>query len=253
MQRKYKFLISNDDGFGASGVTALQEALKNDFIIWYALPDRDRSGASQSLTLHRPIKVIRHDTHGIVAEGTPADCVRLGVSGLCDFTPDFVLSGINAGANMGTDVLYSGTVAAAMEGVAAGVPALAFSLDGARNFNSAAVWANRIIKSVIGKIFPKDTLLNINVPDLPLSEIKGCILTKLGRRDFVKNLERTSDPRNKERYWIGLPGDPITLEADTDFLAVADGYVSITPLSFGRFSNDISPDIMNLCADLLGE
>lgn len=251
MNKKYRYIISNDDGYGAPGVVALQEVLLNDAIVWYSLPDRDRSGASQSLTLHRPIKVVRHDAKGIVVEGTPADCVRLGVSGLCDFEPDYVLSGINSGANMGTDVLYSGTVAAAMEAVAAGVPAIAFSLDGTRYFNSAAAWVSKILACLAGKDFPQDLLLNVNVPDMPISAIKGCRITRLGRRDFVKNLERTADPRNKERYWIGLPGDPSTLEDGTDFKAVADGYVSITPLTFGRFSSPCSSDTMGLLSDLL--
>lgn len=236
MSIKQNILVSNDDGYGAPGVLALMEAISAQHKFWYTLPDRDRSGASQSLTLHRPIKVIRIDSNGIVVEGTPADCVRLAISGLCEFEPDIVVAGINSGANLGTDVLYSGTVAAAMEAVCAGLPGVAFSLNGTRNFNTAAVWALKIINILTSNSLPNDVLFNINIPDVPLSGINGCKLTKLGQRDFVKNLEKTSDPRNKERYWIGLPGEPVSLKSGTDFKAVEDGYVSITPMRVGRDS-----------------
>ncbi len=251
MNKKTKILISNDDGFGAPGVLALTDILQQDYNCWYSLPDRDRSGASQSLTLHRPIKVTRKNNDGIVVEGTPADCVRLGLSGLCEFEPDFVLSGINSGANLGTDVLYSGTVAAAMEGVCAGVPAFAFSLDGTKYFNSAASWVRKIMLSIKDKNIPADIVFNINIPNLPLAAIKGCKLTRLGRRDFVKNLQKTDDPRSKERYWIGLPGEPIDLEEGTDFKAISDGFVSITPLAVGRYINVVSPELERTFSEIL--
>ena len=231
-----KILISNDDGYGAPGVEALKStlALSND--VWYSLPDRDRSGASQSLTLHRPIKVIRKDDTGIVVEGTPADCVRLSLSGLCPFEPDLVVSGINSGANLGTDVLYSGTVAAAMEGVLAGVPAIAFSLTGSRFFDTAAYWSNKIVEHFAFNNLPNDYLLNVNIPDIPRSEVKGFKFTEVGRRDFSKILYKTADPRSKERYWIGLPGDPVSVSANSDFKAISEGYVSITGISPERFA-----------------
>lgn len=232
-----KILISNDDGYGAPGVVTLFETLRQDYFCWSALPDRDRSGASQSLTLHRPIKITRVDD-GIVVEGTPADCVKLSLSGLCDFTPDYVVSGINSGANLGTDVLYSGTVAAAMEGLCAGIPALAFSLTGTRYFDTAAYWVGKIMEIIIDFEFPEEVLLNVNIPDIPLNSVKGCKLTRLGRRDFSKNLQKTSDPRSKERYWIGLPGEPSDIIEGTDFYAIANSYVSISVLTVGRYSEN---------------
>ena len=232
---KLKVLISNDDGYGAPGVLALKEVLADSYDYWYALPDRDRSGASQSLTLHRPIKVIRKEENGIIVEGTPADCVRLSLSGLCDFEPDFILSGINAGANLGTDVLYSGTVAAAMEGLCSGIPAIAFSLTGSRFFDTAAFCSLKVLDYLAGIELPKEVLFNVNIPDIPLSSVKGMKVTCLGRRDFSTSLLKTSDPRSKERYWIGLPGEPLNTGSDTDFQAIADGYVSISCLGIGRY------------------
>lgn len=246
-----KILVGNDDGFGAPGVVALTEVLLESNQVWYALPDRDRSGSGQSLTLHRPIKVNRINDGGIVVEGTPADCIRLSLSGLCEFRPDLVVSGINSGANLGTDVLYSGTVAAAMEAVCAGVPSIAFSLNGTRYFDTAAWWVNEIIENLVLEEFPPETLLNINIPDLSLKKVLGCKLSRLGRRDFSTDMQKTLDPRGKERYWIGLPGGAVDNDPETDFSVVSEGYVSITPVVFGRLNDSSFDSVQGLLQKVL--
>ncbi len=237
MAKKSVILISNDDGYGAPGVVALTDVLSEFHTCHTVVPDRDRSGSGQSLTLHRPIKVRRLADPCIIVEGTPADCVNLGLSGLLEDTPTMVVSGINAGANLGTDVLYSGTVAAAMEGVCAGLPAMAFSLAGNRHFDTAAHWAEKIVRHILEADRIPDVLFNINIPDVPRHQIKGLQVTTLGRRMPANNLLHTADPRGQERYWIGLPGKPSNVTAGSDFHAIEHGHVSVTPVTLDRLAH----------------
>lgn len=249
MADSQSLLISNDDGFGAPGVVALSDVLSSQYLCHMVVPDRDRSGSGQSLTLHRPIKIRRLPAQQFIVEGTPADCVNLGLSGLLDTAPVMVVSGINAGANLGTDVLYSGTVAAAMEGVCAGLPALAISLAGNRHFDTAAFWAEKIVAHVLTMVVMPDILLNVNIPDVPRDQIKGLQITTLGRRKHSNTLCHTADPRGQERYWIGLPGKPTDVTEGTDFYAIEHGFVSVTPVTLDRVAHG-AIDQLKACFDV---
>ncbi|WP_293264411.1 5'/3'-nucleotidase SurE [Neptunomonas sp.] len=226
-------LISNDDGVFAPGLVALASALSEVAEVQVVAPDRNRSGASNALTLTRPVDAHRHENNGFVSlNGTPTDCVHMGVSGLFGPKPDIVVSGINAGANLGDDVIYSGTVAAAMEGRALGLPPIAISLTShdPQYFSTAAEIAKNIVQKIDKLSLPARTVLNINVPDLPLSEIKGIHITRLGHRAAAGKPEAVADPRGKIRYWVAGAGDAIDKEPGTDFYAIEHGFVSITPL-----------------------
>jgi 5'-nucleotidase len=227
-----KILVSNDDGVFAPGIRALVNELSSIAEIEVIAPDRNRSGSSNSLTLSNPIRVKKLDNGYFAVEGTPTDCVHLGLTGFLDPAPEIVVSGINEGANLGDDVLYSGTVAAAMEGRHLGFPAIAISLVGEnlQYYDTAASIAKLLVNKLSNHTFPSKTIFNVNVPDLPLNEIRGLLVTRLGSRHGSEPLIRGVDPRGKEMFWIGPPG----LEADagegTDFHAVKNRYVSITPL-----------------------
>jgi 5'-nucleotidase len=227
-----RFLLSNDDGYLAKGLATLAAALRPMGELDVYAPERNRSGASNSLTLDRPVRVRQGENGFHYVDGTPTDCVHLALTGLLDQKPDIVISGINHGANLGDDVLYSGTVAAAMEGRFLGVPAIAISLNGheGRHFDSAAQIVVRVVERLVREPLPADTILNINVPDLPIQEIAGIEATRLGHRHQAEAMVRASDPRGFPVYWIGAPG----LEADagpgTDFDAMRRHCVSITPL-----------------------
>ena len=230
-----QILISNDDGVYAPGIAALHQALQNSgHDLCVVAPDRNRSGASHSLTLDRPLEAHTHHNGFISINGTPTDCVHLGVSGLfsADEVPDIVVSGINAGANLGDDVIYSGTVAAAMEGRNCRYPAIAVSLASSHPENYAT--AGAIVSSFISKIsqlsLPPRTVLNINVPDLPLAQIQGIHITRLGHRVAGDAPIKVLDPRGRERYWIAGVGAAEDKEPGTDFFAVEHGFVSVTPL-----------------------
>lgn len=228
-------LISNDDGLDSPGIRLLSDRIADcvDRVTIVA-PDRDRSGSSNSLTLDQPIRV--KDTGDGVYKvfGTPTDCVHLAITGLLDDEPDMVISGINSGANLGDDVLYSGTVAAAMEGRFLGLPAMAVSLamDGgdARNFESAAHAACLLMQRLIRKPLPADTILNINVPNLPWDSIKGFESTRLGHRHRAEDVIPILDPRGRSFFWVGAPGGEQDSGPGTDFDAVRRGYVSVTPI-----------------------
>jgi 5'-nucleotidase len=227
-----RFLLSNDDGYLAPGLSALARALQPLGELDVVAPERNRSGASNSLTLHRPLRVRQADNGFYNVDGTPTDCVHLAITGLMEHKPDMVIAGINHGANLGDDVLYSGTVAAAMEGRFLGVPAIAVSLTNhaGKHFDTAARIVVRLIERLGNEPLPADTILNVNVPDLPLEQLAGVEATRLGHRHQAEAMIRASDPHGNPVYWIGAPG----LEADagpgTDFDAVRRQCVSITPL-----------------------
>ncbi len=228
-----RILISNDDGYQAPGIRCLAEALAAIAKITVVAPDRDRSGASNSLTLSNPIRAYNHDDGYISVDGTPTDCVHLAITGLLEDEPDMVISGINAGANLGDDVLYSGTVAAAMEGRFLGLPAMAVSLvsgEQPRYFETAARVVVRLLERLGSDPLPADTILNINVPDLPWDEIHGFAATRLGHRHKSEPVVRMQDPRGQPIYWVGPAGSEQDAGPGTDFHAVRHGFVSVTPI-----------------------
>ncbi len=230
-------LLSNDDGVHAPGLEALRQVLIQDHELVIIAPDRDKSGVSNCLTLDRPLQVMQLDTHRYAVDGTPTDCIHLGTSGIFLKEPMRVVSGINFGANLGDDVLYSGTVAAAMEGRFLPKPALALSLVvtdyselNLGRFQAAATIARRVLQIVDQLPLPPRTVLNVNIPDLPLEQIKGLRLTTLGQRLRGENPISTRNPRGKTLYWIGRAGGPVERLPGSDFHAVEHGFVSITPL-----------------------
>lgn len=235
-----RILIANDDGYMSPGIRALYAAMQTLGVATIAAPDRNRSGASNSLTLSHPIHVRKHEPNIYAIEGTPTDCVNIALSGLLDEDQDMVVSGINDGPNMGDDVLYSGTVAAAMEGRHLGHPALAVSMasHGPENYDSAARVMTKIVTHLKEVPLPADTILNINVPDLPYDQIKGLRATRLGTRHPSKGSIAQVSPRGETVYWIGAAGDIADDGPGTDFGAVQDGYVSVTPLTIDLTRRD---------------
>ena len=230
-----KILISNDDGYRAEGLRALTEALEPLAEVTVVAPDRNRSGASNSLTLDVPLRVFPFgERKYLVANGTPTDCVHLAISGLFDFEHDMVVSGINDGANLGDDVLYSGTVAAAIEGRFLGLPAIAVSLviqpNSGRCFATAARVAAELVMRVQRTPLHHATIFNVNVPDVPYEELRGVQATRLGNRHRSERIVRSEDPRGRPVYWVGPAGVGHDAGPGTDFHAVANNYVSVTPL-----------------------
>ncbi len=226
-----RILLSNDDGVHAPGIQTLANALRDFAEVQVVAPDRNRSGASNSLTLESSLRTFDYPNGDIAVQmGTPTDCVYLGVNALMRPRPDVVVSGINAGANLGDDVIYSGTVAAAMEGRHLGYPALAVSLDGHEHYETAAAVTCAVLRALSREPLRTGRILNINVPDLPLSEIKGWRVTRCGSRHPADQVIAQKDPRGNTIYWIGPPGEKYDVGPDTDFAAVEQGYVSITPL-----------------------
>ena len=225
-------LISNDDGYQAPGIAALATALAEIATIHVVAPDRDRSGASNSLTLDNPIRAKQGDNGFICVDGTPTDCVHLAITGLLDVEPDMVVAGINAGANLGDDVLYSGTVAAAMEGRFLGFPAIAVSLatEGTAHYETAARVTVELVKRVRSGALPADTILNVNVPDVPWKKLQGMQATRLGHRHKSEPVIKEFDPRGRPVYWVGPAGTEQDAGPGTDFHAVRSDFVSITPL-----------------------
>lgn len=227
-----KILVSNDDGVHAPGLAHLAEALSSLGTVTVVAPDRNRSGVSNSLTLENPLRVITTSNGFFSVNGTPTDCVHVAVTGLLKEQPDIIVSGINEGSNLSDDVLYSGTVAAATEGRFLGLPSVAISLVGPRceHYDTAAQVAKRLVQQLQLTPLTSDTILNVNVPDLPLSEIRGIQVTRLGTRHIAEPTIKALDPRNRKIYWIGPPGPEQDAGPGTDFYAVNSGYVSITPL-----------------------
>jgi 5'-nucleotidase len=245
-------LISNDDGYRAPGLAALARALEPLGRCTVVAPDRNRSGASSSLTLDRPLHVHRQDNGFIAVEGTPTDCVHLAINGMLDGVPDMVVSGVNTGANMGDDTIYSGTVAAAMEGRFLGLPALAVSLVGDRHYDTAARVAREVVERLGTETLPRDTILNVNVPDRPYDELAGWRGTRLGNRHRSEPVIVDHDPRGRTCYWIGPPGPEQDAGSGTDFHAIATGCVSVTPLACDLTRFDTLPllgEWMAVCSE----
>ena len=227
-----KILVSNDDGYLARGINVLAEALAEVAEVVVVAPDRNHSGASNSLTLHSPLRIHEVAENRYFVNGTPSDCVHLALSGLLAEDPDIVVSGINHGANLGDDVIYSGTVAAAMEGRYLGLPAIAVSLVGQRpqHFETAARIAVDLVCRLESDALPTDVLLNVNVPDRPFDELTGVAATRLGFRHRSEPLIRTTDPQGKEIFWIGPAGPGQDAGPGTDFHAIERGAVAVSPL-----------------------
>lgn len=225
-------LVSNDDGIRAAGIRALEAALAPLGELWVIAPDREQSAASHSLSLYRPLRVEKIDDRHFSVDGTPTDAVNLAINGIMPRKPDLVVSGINHGGNLGDDVTYSGTVSAAMEGTLLGVPSIAVSLvtHDAPDFSAAAAFSARMARAVSERGIPPDTLININVPALPASELRGYRITRQGKRRYGDAIVEHFDPRGRKYYWIGGEDLGFVPAEGTDCTAVADGFISVTPL-----------------------
>ncbi|MBL7481070.1 5'/3'-nucleotidase SurE [Legionella bononiensis] len=243
-----RILVSNDDGVSATGIRVLATELARTAEVEVVAPDRNRSGASNSLTLRDPLRIKKLDNGYYSVEGTPTDCVHLALTGFLEPVVDMVVSGINEGANLGDDILYSGTVAAAMEGRYLGLPAIAISMVGDSNlhYQTAAVIARQLVMKLSVNSLPSQTILNVNVPNLPLDQIKGLQVTRLGTRHGAEPIVKDYDPRGRPIFWVGPPG----LEADagpgTDFHAINSGFVSITPLHLDMTNYKLFDQLSNL-------
>ena len=250
-----RLLLSNDDGYQAPGLAELYQALAGQEDVSVVAPERDRSGASNSLTLARPLRCTRAPNGFYFVDGTPTDCVHLAITGLLEQEPDMVLSGINRGANLGDDVLYSGTVAAAMEGRFLGLPALAISLVGphGKNFNTAAKVAMTLLDRIPRHALPADTILNINVPDLPFEQLEGFEATRLGHRHKAEPVVKDNDPLGLPIYWVGPPGAEDDAGPGTDFHAIRNRKVSITPLQVDLTRYKAVDAVAGLVQDCFGE
>jgi 5'-nucleotidase len=229
-----KILISNDDGYRSEGIRTLRGSLATVADVTVVAPDRNRSGASNSLTLDVPLRVFESEPGVYFVAGTPTDCVHLAISGLFDYEHDMVVSGINDGPNLGDDVLYSGTVAAAIEGRFLGLPTIAVSLcmetGSGRHFAAAAEVARLLVSQLLRKPLGEARILNVNVPDLPLGQLRGFRSTRLGFRHRSKPMIEARDPRGLPVYWIGPAGAQQDAGPGTDFEAISQGYISVTPL-----------------------
>lgn len=228
-----KILVSNDDGYLATGIQVLTEALETVADVVVVAPDRNRSAASNSLTVQMPLRVTEVGPRRYRVDGTPSDCVHLALTGFLDDEPDLVVSGINHGANLGDDVIYSGTVAAAMEGRFLGLPAIAVSLVGEgrlTHFDTAAEVVTDMIRKLEEAPLPKDLTLNVNVPDVPAGELKGVRAARLGFRHKSESIIRETDPYGRTIYWVGPAGEGQDAGPGTDFHAIADNAASVTPL-----------------------
>jgi 5'-nucleotidase len=227
-----RILVSNDDGYFSPGIALLAERLKSLGEVTVVAPERDRSGASNSLTLDRPLSVRRAASGFWFVNGTPTDCVHIAVTGLLDFLPDVVVSGINLGANMGDDTIYSGTVAAAMEGFLLGIPSLAVSLAGKdlRHLETAAGVAHGMVARLARDPIREPVLLNLNVPDVPEASLAGIEVTRLGRRHKAESVVKVQTPRGEPAYWVGPAGSAADAGPGTDFHAIENRRASVTPL-----------------------
>ena len=246
-----KILLSNDDGIHAPGLKALSASIESLPFVTSTrtvAPDRDRSAASNSLTLDSPLRVTSVGDNKYCVNGTPTDCVHLALTGLLDEEPDLVVSGINNGGNLGDDILYSGTVAAATEGRFLGLPSIAVSLachdeKQHRYFETAAVVVERILAHLINVPLPKTTVLNINVPNCPISEIRGIRATRLGHRHRAEAIIKDTDPRGRPIFWVGPAGRGQDAGEGTDFYAISQNYVSLTPLQVDLTQHDVLDEL----------
>lgn len=232
MKRRPTILLSNDDGINGRGLRPLLAQLKHIGHVVVVVPDRGKSASSHSITLYKPLRVEEVEKDLFTANGTPSDCVRFGILGLCKGKLDLVVSGINEGANLGDDIVYSGTVAAAMEGALLDVPAFAISLavDQNKKFDFAAKFAGRLSRELLRKGLPRGVFLNVNIPDVPLSQMRGVEITRMGKRFYGNEVKKITDPRGENYYWI--KGDTLSGAADegTDIGAIQRKKVSLTPL-----------------------
>jgi len=228
-----RILVSNDDGYLAPGLQALVDVARRFGDVTVVAPEQNHSGASNSLTLARPLNVSQAANGYYFINGTPTDCVHVALTGLLDPLPDLVLSGINNGQNMGDDTLYSGTVAAAMEGHLFGIPSIAFSLadKGWAHLDGAAHWAGLLLQRYLKAPLPRSLLLNVNLPNLPAAEVRGWVGTRLGKRHPSEPVIRATNPRGEPIYWIGAAGAARDAGPGTDFHATSQGWVSVTPLN----------------------
>ncbi|MDG2365624.1 MAG: 5'/3'-nucleotidase SurE [Methylococcaceae bacterium] len=240
-----KILLSNDDGYFAKGLLVLAAALKERADITIVAPDKNRSAASNSLTLELPLRASEIEPNFYKVDGTPTDCVHLAITGLIETEPDMVIAGINHGANMGDDVLYSGTLAAATEGRFLGFPAIAISLasNEPQYFETAAEVAVYLLRRIQEKPLAQDVVLNVNVPDIPVAELKGYQVTRLGQRHKSEPVIKSQDPRGRPIYWVGPPGLARDDGFGTDFDAVRTNYVSITPLQLDLTRYELMDDL----------
>ena len=228
-----QILCTNDDGYSARGIEVLASAARTLGSVTIVAPDREQSASSNSLTLHHPLRVRRSSDGALVVDGTPTDCVILAINELMDGRPDICVSGINHGSNMGEDVLYSGTVAGAMEATVIGIPAIAVSYAG-DEFEELGAWED-IVASVLRGIleqgdFPADTLFNVNLPPIDPAQVEGVRITSLGKRRYSDSLTKAVDPNGREYYWIGGGEVSWSGAEDSDFTAIREGYISVTPL-----------------------
>ena len=225
-------LLSNDDGIQSEGLAALEMSLGHVGEIYTVAPDRAQSSMSHALTLHRPLRVQELAPRRLAVDGTPVDCVKLSLTGLLPVRPHLIISGINKGPNLGDDIIYSGTVSAAIEGALLGIPAIAVSLVTFKNFDfrAAAEFTATLVDRIVERGIPPKTLLNVNVPAIPKQDIKGWQITRMGKRHYSETIVERIDPRGGKYYWIG--GDDLGFANDdgTDCHAVNEGYVSVTPL-----------------------
>jgi 5'-nucleotidase len=227
-----RFLLSNDDGIQASGLAALERVIRELGSVDVVAPDRERSGAGHSLTLHHPLRVAEITPSHWAVSGTPTDCVLLALEELLPERPDWVLSGINHGPNMGEDVTYSGTVAAAMEGTILGIPSIALSIGGREDFQFDALeeTLRRLVQTLLEYPLEANQLLNVNIPNLPPEKIRGVRVTRLGSRQYHDAVVRQQDPRGRDYFWIGGSGPEWATDERSDAFAIAEGYISLTPL-----------------------
>ena len=253
-------LISNDDGIAARGIQVLSDRMSSLGKVTIVAPDQNRSGASNSLTLDSPVRILKTGERTWSVSGTPTDCVHIALTGLLEKDPDMVVSGINAGANLGDDVIYSGTVAAAMEGRFLGLPAIAVSLvfsEKPEHYTTAAEAVASLVERLRKDPLPADTILNINVPDLPWREIKGFEVTRLGHRHRAEPVVKSIDPRGRPMYWIGPAGPGQDAGPGTDFDAVRRGFISITPIhvDLTRYQalDQVSGWVSEISFDQIGE
>ena len=243
-----KILVSNDDGFRAEGIRRLREALMTLAEVTVVAPDRNKSGASNSLTLDVPLRVFESEPGVYFVPGTPTDCVHLAITGLFDFEHDMVVSGVNDGPNLGDDVLYSGTVAAAVEGRFLGLPTIAVSLctagaAGGAHFDTGAEVARVLVAQLLKKPLQAALILNVNVPDVPFPELRGFRVSRLGYRHRSEPVVRAQDPRGRPVYWVGAAGAEEDAGPGTDFATVAQGYVSVTPLQVDLTRHAALPEL----------
>jgi 5'-nucleotidase len=240
-----KILVSNDDGYLATGINVLASKLAEIADVVMVAPDRNRSAASNSLTLESPLRVSKVDENRFSVNGTPSDCVHLALTGFLDYEPDLVVSGINHGANLGDDVIYSGTVAAAMEGRFLGFPTIAVSLVGRRleHFDTAATVARELVLRLQRQSLPAEFILNVNVPDRPYTELNGIVVARLGFRHKSEPVVQTSDPHGRRIYWVGPAGLGQDAGEGTDFHAIEQGAVAVTPLKIDLTRHEALKDV----------